>query len=154
MTNDQSFKQIFPSIQNQFHQTLQFHKSTTQYQRYSLSFTTKPIHQTQQTLQLRIVVDFPIGEQNKHSLSLSPDFASQVCEGVDRARIETVTDTPETLLTQSGKKYGQSKESGPPVTFVLRFITVAPHHLLRSSSSFSRFPPSSPILCNSVATLL
>lgn len=89
-----------------------------------------------------------------NTLSLSPDFASQVCEGVDRARIETVTDTPETLLTQSGKKYGQSKESGPPVTFVLRFITVAPHHLLRSSSSFSRFPPSSPILCNSVATLL
>lgn len=55
---------------------------------------------------------FPIDER-AHSLS-DADRPS-LPKDVDRARIETVTDTPETLLTQSGKKgTGRAKSQARP----------------------------------------
>lgn len=71
----------------------------------------------------------------------------------DTLRRQTVTDTPETLLTQK-EMYGQSKESGPTVTF--EFYTAG---TCSSVSSFrchvapgEELATSSPILRNSAAT--
>lgn len=98
----------------------QFHKSATpKYQRLFSYFHNQAhsytIHQTRQNFAITHNFEssmFPIDER-AHSLS-DADRPS-LPKDVDRARIETVTDTPETLLTQSGKKgTGRAKSQARP----------------------------------------